>query len=137
MPHGLEHPVAIGLMAFAEMFEQPLGAKLLIVLSKDLGEAIGIEEEPRAFGKRNRLGGIPDAGENAEGRSAGFNHAHGAAAFNHEAGIVAGVHHIDAVLDRIELQKNSGDIAAASLRSFIPVLLADESGKVAEGCSGI
>src|SRR6516164_1293544 len=107
MPHGFEHPVAVALMAFAEMFEQPLGAELLVALSKDLCEAIRIEEESRAFRKRKRLSGVLDARENAEGRSARFNHVHGAPVFNNEPGIVAGIHHIDAVLYRIELQKNS------------------------------
>src|SRR5258708_7924360 len=122
-PHGIEHTVAVALTALAEMFEQPFGTELLIVLPKNLRHAVCIEEEARAFGKRKVLRRVLDAGKNAERRSARFNHAHGTLRLNHEAGIMTGVHHADRVTNGIELQKNSRNIATANLRSFVPVLL--------------
>ena len=57
----------------------------------------------------------------------------GAVARNQEAGVVAGVDHFDLAQFGMEAQEDGGDIAAAGLFAFAPVVLVHARGQFVEG----
>ena len=122
LPQDLEDSSTILRLALAKCRQQTLWTEFVIAL-KHFREPIGIEEQSRSRVKHKAFRAVLHHRNQADGRAACPDLMHGLVCGKQKPRVVAGIHHLDGMCRRVQLEEDCGHVAAAGFLAFAVVLL--------------